>query len=366
MNLELTDEQAALRDTTRRFLADKAPISKHVRPLLDDPTGTTEPVWRGLADLGTTGLLVPEKYGGAGMTLVEAGLVAEELGAALHPGPWLSCAVAVPRALTRLGADSAAAELLTGIAAGTTIAAVGPVGLDTNSVAATHRDDHAELRGEAVLPDAAAANVLLIFAQDPSGTGLFAVDSGSPGVSVTPELSVDQTRKQFRVALDDATGRRLADATPDAVAAALDDMLIATAADALGAARAVMDMAVEYAKTRKQFGHPIGSFQAVQHLCVDMYETVELARSGVIHALWAADHADADERHLSALRAKAFAGRLATVGDTAIQVFGGIGYTWEHDAHLYLKRLLSWSALLGGPDRYLTELGAYLAKRIAP
>ena len=144
----------------------------------------------------------------------------------------------------------------------------------------------------------------------------------------------------------------------------IDDVLIATAADALGAARAVMDLAVEYAKVRKQFGQVIGSFQAVQHLCVDMYETVELARSGVIHALWAADAPQPanspDERHLAALRAKAFAGRLATVGDTAIQVFGGIGYTWEHDAHLYLKRLLSWSGLLGGPDRYLTELGAHL------
>ena len=96
-----------------------------------------------------------------------------------------------------------------------------------------------------------------------------------------------------------------------------------------------------------------------------MYETVELARSGVIHALWASTIREpgrsGDERHLAALRAKAFAGRLAAVGDTAIQVFGGIGYTWEHDAHLYLKRLLSWSAFLGGPDRYLTELGARLA-----
>jgi alkylation response protein AidB-like acyl-CoA dehydrogenase len=92
-----------------------------------------------------------------------------------------------------------------------------------------------------------------------------------------------------------------------------------------------------------------------------MYETVELARSGVIHALWAADAGDREQHHLSAARAKAFAGRLAAVGDTAIQVFGGIGYTWEHDAHLYLKRLLSWSAFLGGPDRYLTELGARLA-----
>jgi alkylation response protein AidB-like acyl-CoA dehydrogenase len=223
------------------------------------------------------------------------------------------------------------------------------------------------LRGEiATVSDAAAADVLLVFAEDSGDIGLFAVDAASPGVSLTPEPEshrIDQTRKQFRVDLNDVTARRLGTLSPEACAAVVDDVLIATAADALGAARAVMDMAVEYAKVRKQFGQAIGSFQAVQHLCVDMYETVELARSGVIHALWAADHADAAERHLSAVRAKAFSGQLAAVGDTAIQVFGGIGYTWEHDAHLYLKRLLSWSAFLGGPDRYLTELGARLAKK---
>jgi alkylation response protein AidB-like acyl-CoA dehydrogenase len=363
MNLELTDEQIALRDTTRRFLAEKAPISGHVRPLLDDPTGTTEPVWRGLADLGTTGLLIPEEYGGAGMTMVEAGVVAEELGAALHPGPWLSSAVAATRALTRLGAKDSAAQLFTGIADGTTIATVGNLAFDNASVAAVKRGDDVALRGGIdAVPDAAAADVLLVFAEDGEGTGLFAVPTTSPGISVTPERGIDQTRKQFHVTLDDVSARRLTSASPDAIVAVVDDVLIATAADALGAARAVMGLAIEYAKVRRQFGQVIGSFQAIQHLCVDMYETVELARSGVIEALWASDAADPDERHLSAVRAKAFAGQLATVGDTAIQVFGGIGYTWEHDAHLYLKRLLSWSAFLGGPDRYLTELGARLAK----
>src|SRR6201988_810669 len=127
MNLELTDEQAALRDTTRRFLADKAPISGHVRALLDDPTGTTGAVWRGLADLGTTGLIVPEEYGGAGMTMVEAGIVAEELGAALHPGPWMSTAVAAPRALTRMVPAADAASLLPGIGDGSTLPHVGPL-----------------------------------------------------------------------------------------------------------------------------------------------------------------------------------------------------------------------------------------------
>jgi len=361
MNLELTDEQVALRDTVRRFLGEKAPISEHVRGLLDDPTGRTDVVWRGLSDLGATGLLVPQEFGGAGMTMVEAGIVAEELGAALHPGPWLSSAVAATRALIRVGGE-AAAEILTGIADGTTTATVCP--LDA-AMPAVQRDGM--LRGElADVPDAAAADVLLVLTENGGGTELFAVNATSPGLSLTPEHGIDQTRKQFRINLDNVTAHRLGTLSPDDIAAVVDDVLIAMAADALGAARAVMDMAVGYAKVRKQFGQVIGSFQAIQHLCVDMYETVELARSGVIHALWAADHADPDERHLSAARAKAFAGRLATVGDTAIQVFGGIGYTWEHDAHLYLKRLLSWSAFLGGPDRYLTELGARLAKRSLP
>ncbi|MGO9381623.1 MAG: acyl-CoA dehydrogenase family protein [Mycobacterium sp.] len=368
MNLELTDEQVALRDTTRRFLAEKAPISGHVRELLDDPTGVDEAVWRGLADLGITGLLVPEEYGGAGMTMVEAGVVAEELGAALHPGPWLSTAVAATRALTRLGGNDSAATILAGIADGTTIATVGFLDFENSSVEVAGQGDDIVLRGELVgVPDAAAADILLVLAEDPAGIGLFALNTDSAGVSATLERGIDQTRKQFRVDLDGASAYRLATAPSAAVAAVIDDVLVATAADALGAARAVMHLAVEYAKVRKQFGQAIGSFQAIQHLCVDMYETVELARSGVIHALWASDAPAAelpsDERHLAALRAKAFAGRLATVGDTAIQVFGGIGYTWEHDAHLYLKRLLSWSGLLGGPDRYLTEVGARLTKR---
>ena len=352
MNLELTEEQVALRDTVRRFLAEKASVAAHVRPLLDDPTGTTDAVWRGLADLGATGVLVPSDHDGAGMTMVEAGVVAEELGAALNPGPWLSSAVAATRALTRTGADDG---LLAEIAGGTAIATIGPLS-GARPVA-----DGATLRGElTAVSDAAAANVLLVLAEERDGTGLYAVDPTSAGVTVTARPHVDQTRKLFDVALDGVSAHRLAPASADAISGLVDDVMIASAADALGAATAVMNLAIEYAKVRRQFDQPIGSFQAVQHLCVDMYEAVELARSGVIHALWAADSAEPAERHRAALRAKAFAGRLASVGDTAIQVFGGIGFTWEHDAHLYLKRLLGWSAFLGGPDRYLEEVGAQL------
>jgi alkylation response protein AidB-like acyl-CoA dehydrogenase len=359
MNLELTDEQLALRDTVRRFLADRASVSAHVRPMLDDPAGTTDEVWRGLAGLGATGVLVGEEFGGAAMTMVEAGVVAEELGAALYPGPWLSSAIAAPRVLMRLGGGGNAAALLAGIADGSRIATVGPLsGPRPEAVEAGHG---VILRGDiTALPDAAAADTLLLLAEERDGTGLFSVDAASAGVVVTPRPHVDQTRKLFDVGLDDVPAQRIASACAAAVQGFVDDILIAYAADALGAADAVMNLAVEYAKVRRQFDAPIGSFQAVQLLCVDMYETVELARSGVIHALWAADVGEPAERHLAALRAKAFAARLASVGDTAIQVFGGIGFTWEHDAHLYLKRLLSWSAFVGGSDDYLEKIGAVL------
>ncbi len=356
MNLELTAEQIALRDTVRQFLAEKASVASHVRPMLDDPTGSNDEVWYGLAGLGATGVLVPAEHDGAGMTMVEAGVVAEELGAALYPGPWLSTAVAATRALTRTGADGG---LLAGIADGTVIATVG--GVTGERPAA----DGGVLRGElTAVPDVAAAGIVLVVADGADGPALYSVDPASDGVTAAPRSHVDSTHKLFDVALDGVHARRLADAPDDAVQALADDIIIARAADALGAANAVMHLAVDYAKVRRQFDQPIGSFQAVQHLCVDMYESVELARSGVVHALWAADAADAAERHRAAVNAKAFAGTLTSVGDTAIQVFGGIGFTWEHDAHLYLKRLLGWSAFLGAPDRYLEEVGANLVSEI--
>jgi alkylation response protein AidB-like acyl-CoA dehydrogenase len=360
MNLELTDEQVALRDTVRRYLTEKASVTTHVRPMLDDPMGTTREVWAGLAALGATGVLVPQEYGGSGMTMVEAGVVAEELGAALHPGPWLSSAVAATRALTRLVTGEDAASLLTGIADGSTVATVSPL------TGPRPTAEGRAVRGDvAALPDAAVAGVVLVLAEDGDGTGLFAIDATSAGVSLTERTHVDRTRKLFDATFDDVPAQRLASPSADDIGGLVDDVLIAYAADALGAATAVMKLAVDYAKVRRQFDQPIGSFQAVQHLCVDMYETVELARSGVLHALWAADAAPPAERHLAAVRAKAFAGQLATVADTAIQVFGGIGYTWEHDAHLYLKRLLGWSAFLGGSDKYLQEVGRQLAMAVS-
>jgi alkylation response protein AidB-like acyl-CoA dehydrogenase len=246
---------------------------------------------------------------------------------------------------------------LSGIADGSVIATLGPL-TGPRPVAG-----NALLSGHiAALPDAAAATVLLVLADDDNAVGLYAVDPTSAGVTVEERAHIDPTRKLFDVRFDDVAAQRVASASSDDIHAVVDDVLIANAADALGAATAVMDLAVEYAKVRRQFDQPIGSFQAVQHMCVDMYETVELARSGVLHALWTADNAQPDERHLAALRTKGFAAQLAGVADTAIQVFGGVGYTWEHDAHLYLKRLLGWSVFLGRSDEYLQEVGRAVGK----
>lgn len=364
MNLEPTAEQLALRETVRGFLAEKAGMTSYVRKVLNNPIGMPDEVWRGLAALGATAVLVPPEYDGAGMTMVEAGIVAEELGAALYPGPWLPSAVAAARALTRMGGDSATAGLLAGISDGSLIATVGGL-IGPRPEAVEHSGGGVVLRGMvSSLPGVTAADVLLVLANDRDGTALFAVEKSSSGVESSPRDDVDLTRRLFSVTLGDVPAQRLASAPPVAIQAVVDDVMVAYAADALGAARAVMNVAVDYAKVRRQFGQPIGSFQAVQHLCVDMFETVELARSGVMHALWAAAAADPAERHLAAIRTKAFAARLATVGDIAIQVLGGIGFTWEHDAHLYLRRLLGWSALFGGSDQYLKAVGAHLAQSV--
>lgn len=371
MNLELTDEQAALRDTLRRYLSEKASVSGHVRTLLEDPTGSTDAVWRGLVELGTTSLLVPVRSGGDGMSMTDAGLVCEELGAALHPGPLMSSAVAAPRALARFGADGEqVCELLTGIADGSVVATVALPSRCGASFAPEPIDTHnGGDDGDVILsgvigqvPDAAAADVLLAVG---TSSELYAVPLRTPQLQIAEITAIDKTSKNFRVTVDGACGHVVAAADPAAAEALADDMIIARAADALGAARQILQMTVEYAKVRRQFGAPIGSFQAVAHMCADMHETVELARSGVQYALWAADFADHTQRHRAALRVKAFAGRLANVGDLAIQVFGGIGFTWEHDAQLYLKRLLSNSRFLGSPEHYLEEVGRQLIRRQA-
>jgi alkylation response protein AidB-like acyl-CoA dehydrogenase len=211
---------------------------------------------------------------------------------------------------------------------------------------------------KAWVPEVAAADVVLVVAGADDGVGLFAVATGDDGVDLAVTPTVDGTRRWGEVALVDVTARRLGggDATA-ALAGVLDRVLVGFVVDGVGAAQRVMELAVEYAKERVQFDRPIGSFQAVQHLCADMLHDVELARAGAYYALWAGDAAPPEELHRAATMAKAFASdALAGVGASAIQVFGGVGFTWDHDAHLFYKRLLTLQHAYGGTAEHLEEL----------
>ncbi|MEY2465431.1 MAG: hypothetical protein QOH64_3569 [Acidimicrobiaceae bacterium] len=359
MDFEFSGEQDQLRDTVRRFLSERAPTA-YVRSMLDDPLGTTREVWQGLADLGVTGLLVPERHGGAGRGMTDMGVVLEELGRAVHPGPFLSSAVGAASVLVAVAGPDGD-ELLPRIADGSTIATVA---LHDEGRRATWRTpttvaSNGALSGtKAFVPDAAGADVILVTAATGDGIGLFAVEADAPGVVIIPSETPDGTRKHATVELSDVVARRVGsgDATP-ALAGVVDRLLVAHVVDGVGAASTALELAVEYTKERKQFDRLIVSFQAVQHLCAEMLQALELGRAGAYYALWAADAADPAELHRAATMAKAWAGdAFFKIGADAIQVFGGIGYTWEHDIHLAYKRLLSLQHVLGGTADHLEEL----------
>ena len=361
MNFEFSEEQEALRASVRRYLDDRAPLA-FAREVWDDPRGTTDAVSQGLADLGATGLLVPEAAGGAGGGMVDAAVVCEELGRVVHPGPYVSTAVGA----AGLVADLDPADLLLpGLADGTVIATVAlhepgrraewraPV------VVADPAGDGWALTGTKVhVPDLAAAQVVLVVAAAGAELGVFAVDPTAAECEPTP--TIDGTRREGALTLSGTPARRVGtgDAT-DAVATTVDRIHTAWVVDGVGAAQAAMDLAVEYAKERRQFDAAIGTFQAVQHLCADMLRNVELARAAAYYACWALDAADRAEAHRAVTMAAAFAADgLYKVGADVIQVHGGIGYTWEHDAHLFYKRLLTLQGLGGGAADHLEELAS--------
>ncbi len=349
MNLELDAEQVALRDTVRRVLADEAPVADGVRPLAEGGSWSPDRAWKRLGDVGALDLLIAEAAGGSGLGMIEATLVAEEVGRALYAGPWLATAVASVRAAAAAGGTFAPGRRPVAVAL--PWPGQGP-GFEVD-VAGRVRGQQAHVLGAAV------ADVVLVPAKAAEGLVLVAVEE-APVVS---EPGIDPATAFGTVIADGIAGSIVGTLPEGALDAVRQDVLVAWAADALGCARAALDLTVEHARVRHQFGQPIGAFQAVQHLCVDALETVELAGAGVLHGAWAADAGEPAERRLAALRCKAFADRLATVGDIAIQVLGGIGYTWEHDAHLRLRRLLAWSVAFGPASSSRVELGRTLAAR---
>ncbi len=366
MDFERSADQELLAETVSRFLAEQAPILPYVRDLLDAEIGTTAEVWTGLSDLGVIGLLAPEANGGAGMGMVDLAVVLEAMGRFVHPGPFLSSAVGAVSLVTLAGSAHDHAALLPGLASGEIVGTVA-IWEPTQRgrwreplTTATPKGDAWMLDGTKVhVADAVGADLLLVIARDPDGSaGVFVVTPETTRVTITATPTVDGTRKEASVVLEGAEARRVGagDAT-DAIAETVDRLGVAMVVDGVGAAARALDLAVEYAKDRRQFDVPIGTFQAVQHLCADMLRAVELARASAYYACWACDAADAAERHRAATMAQAFAAdAFYEVGATAIQVFGGVGFTWEHDIHLFYKRLLSVQQYAGGTIDQLEEL----------
>ncbi|MDT7555663.1 MAG: hypothetical protein QOI68_133 [Pseudonocardiales bacterium] len=362
-------ERDELRATVRRFLADRSP-EPEVRRLMETEDGYDPAVWRLMAtQLGLQGLIVPEQYGGAGSGCVELQIACEEMGRALLCAPFLSSAVLATSMLLFAGDDAAAQRYLPGLADGSTIGTLavteesGSWAAGDVRTVATPDGSGYRLAGEKLyVLDGTVADLLLVAATTERGPGLFAVAPDAPGLTRTAMATLDATRKQARLVLDDTPATLVGEdgGAAGPLAAALDVGAAALAAEQAGGARRVLEMAVEYAKVREQFGRPNGSYQAIKHKCADMLLEVESAKSAAYYAGWCASELN-DELPSVASLAKAYCSEAyfhATAEN--IQIHGGIGFTWEHPAHLYFKRAKSSELLFGDPT-YHREL---LAQRI--
>lgn len=331
MNFTLSDEQAELASTVRRVLT-------------DNPS----PAWGELVDLGWVGLLVPEAHGGAGMGLLEMMVVLEEMGRVPTSGPFLSSAVLATMAATRLGLDDRLASLASGVTRGT-------VAIDEDG----HGDAVARIRTRAsrksgawlltgtksVVLDGAGADWVLVAARTQHGIGTFVIEA--PDCEEIPTLDVTRSVSRLVLASTPATP-----VGPDRDQSAIwnrivDDGAIALSAESLGAMQAAFDLAIAYAKVRVQFGRPIATFQATKHKAAEMLEQIELSRVGVHYAAWTSD-VDDPARAEAAAMTKSFTGRAANaVTGEGIQIHGGVGFTWECDAHRYYRRAKANDLLLG-------------------
>jgi len=369
MNFAFSEEQEELRRAVRRFLEDKSPMTE-VRRLMETTEGYDAAVWEQMANqLGLQALTIPEEYGGAGFSYVELIVVLEEMGAALLCAPYFSTVALAANALLVSGDESAKKDFLPGIAGGETIATMaltedtGRWDLDGITLTATGKGDGYTLDGHKMFViDGHIANLILVAARTGKGVSLFAVEGDASGLERTPLSTMDQTRKQARLVFSGTPARLIGEegSAGAVLTKTLDLAAVALAAEQVGGAQRCLDMAVEYAKSRIQFGRPIGSFQAIKHKCADMLLEVESAKSAAYYAGWAAAE-DSEELPVVASLAKSYCSEAYFhAAAENIQIHGGIGFTWEHDAHLYFKRAKSSELLLGDPT-YHREL---LAQRI--
>jgi alkylation response protein AidB-like acyl-CoA dehydrogenase len=369
MYFDLTDEQQAIRSTAHDFLASRFK-SERLREIAASDSGFDESGWKEMAELGWAGLALPEEWGGQGLGIVDLAVLFEEMGYALAPSPLLSNTIA-GLALSVGASDEQKERWLRPLAEGelrgtpALIDADGPAEPMKFSMAAESDGDGVVLDGvKTLVMDAASADFFLVATAD---GGRHIVEQGASGVTVTPEESIDLTRRLSSVRLE---GVRPAATLPGSGEDYLPVFLracVALAAESTGVAQRALEMSVAYAKDRQQFGRPIGAYQAVSHRCAQMLLETENSRSAVYGAAWAAD-AEPESLPLAASTAKAYASDAGwRVPDAAIQVHGGIGFTWEHDLHFFLKRGRANAAMLGDAKWHRERVAdAVLAGESAP
>src|SRR6516164_7094383 len=322
MEFGLNESQEILRDSARSFFSGECPMSE-VRRLMATDSAYDSSLWRKLADQGYTGIIFPEEYGGVGLGQVELILLMEEAGRALLPGPFFSTVALAGSVIDALATAEQKKNYLAPICRGEA----------RSTVAILEAAASGTLSGEKLfVPDAAVADWIVVLARN----GVFLVDKKSPGVRISPMFSMDLTRKLYAVQFDNAPAERLGDLA--GAKTATDIATAALVAEMVGGMQSTLDRTVEYAKTRKQFGKTIGSFQAVQHQCADMYLETESSRSAAYYAAWALEENVPDARAAVSI-AKIYASDAGrTVGNRGIQIHGGMGFTWENDLHLYYRR----------------------------
>jgi alkylation response protein AidB-like acyl-CoA dehydrogenase len=343
MQFGLSDSQQLLEDSARKFFAAECPMAQ-VRRLMETDTAYDAALWSKMAEQGFTGIIFPEEFDGAGLGTVELILLMEEAGRALLPGPFFSTVVLAGSVLNAIGTPEQKKKYLAPICRGERRSTVAILESSANWDLASAQISvvNGKLNGEKLfVPDAAVADSIVVVVRN----GVFAVDADAPGVHIEPMNAMDLTRKLYSVLFENSPAEKLGDLV--GLPKALDVAAAALAAEMVGGMQRTLDLAVEYAKTRKQFGKPIGIFQAVQHQCADMYLETESSRSAAYYAAWALEENTPDAA-LAASIAKMYASDAArTVGNRGIQVHGGMGFTWENDLHLYYRRAKASESMLG-------------------
>jgi alkylation response protein AidB-like acyl-CoA dehydrogenase len=367
VQFEFDESQQIIRQLTRDVLTKESPATA-VRETLIDPAGYSPAVWQQLADLGLMGVMIPEEYGGQGLGLVEQALVLEEMGRAAYPGPYFATAILGATTLLAGGTDQQKARYLPDIASGKLKATLAihedqaaweP---EAVSLAARRTGNGYLLNGRKTLvPYGNVADLILVAARTSSGGDadggitIFAVPASASGIRVRPLTTMDLTNRVDVVTFEGvAVGDDQVVGGSDRGWPVLEKVLeiaaVAASAEMLGAARKSLEMSTEYVTTRVQFSQPVGSFQAVKHKCAEMLMAAEQAHSAAYYAAWA-QSAGAEDASLAASVAKAYVSDAArkVCGD-AIQVHGGIGFTWDYDLHLYFKRAKHLEPLYGDAD----------------